>query len=67
MNWPIEYDERVRVKGFSILDDDFDFMARDLAGNVRKEPRRDKIGEPLATVIKFAKSRWQGSIKLKTA
>ena len=67
MNWPIEYDERVRVKGFSILDDDFDFMARDFAGNVRKEPRRDKISESLATVFKVAKSRWQGSIKLKAA
>jgi hypothetical protein len=67
MYWPIEYDERVRVKGFSILDDDFDCMARDIGDNVRKDPRRNKIGESLATVLKVAKSRWQGTVKLNAA
>jgi hypothetical protein len=30
MDWPLEDIERVRVKGFSILDDDFNVMAGDL-------------------------------------
>jgi hypothetical protein len=67
MDWPIEYDERVRVKGFSILDDDFDFMARDLAENVRKDRQKKMIGEPFASVLKVAKSCWQRSMSLKAA
>ena len=65
MYWPTEYDERVRVKGFSVLDDDFDFMTRDLAGSGRKDSRRARIGESLAAALKAAKSRWQGTLKLK--
>ena len=37
MIWPTEYEERVKVKGFSILDDDFDVMAGDLCSVVGEE------------------------------
>jgi hypothetical protein len=64
MNWPIENDERVRARGFSILDDDFGFMARDLAGNIRKDQQSNMIGASLASALRIAKSYWQRSIHL---
>ncbi len=67
MYWPTEFDERVRVKGFSIFDDEFDFMARDLARDIGKDPRRNKISESRTTILKVAKHRWQDSIKLRAA
>jgi hypothetical protein len=63
MNWPIEYEERVRVKGFSILDDDFDVMAGDLCNMVGEESGIDKIRESAATVLKFVATLWQAPIK----
>ena len=48
MNWLIEDEERVRVKGFSIFDHDFDLMLGDLCRNAREETKRDKIREALA-------------------
>ncbi len=67
MYWPTEYDERVRVKGFSVLDNEFDFMARDLAGNVGKDPRRNKIGKSLTAILKAATHRWHYPTRLKAA
>lgn len=43
MNWPIEYEERSRVNGFSILDDDFDFMLGDLCCDNHEEMNLEKI------------------------
>jgi hypothetical protein len=48
MNRPLEYEERVRVKGFSILDDDFDLMLGDLCREAPEEISRDKIRASLA-------------------
>ena len=44
---PLEYDARVRVRGFSVLDDDFDFMLVDLCRDTREETNRDKTGKSL--------------------
>jgi len=43
MNWPIEYEERNRVNGFSILDDEFDFMLGDLCCDNHEETNLEKI------------------------
>lgn len=43
MNWPVEYEERNRVNGFSILDEDFDLMLGDLCCEPREETTLDKI------------------------
>jgi hypothetical protein len=67
MNWPVEDIGRVRVNGFSILDDDFDLMACDLCRCVREEPGTDRIRESVATVLKFVAALWQGPTKLKPA
>jgi len=63
MNWPTEYEERVRVKGFSILDDDFDVMAGDLCSVVREKSGIQEIRESRATVLKFVSTLWNGPIK----
>jgi len=63
MNWPTEYGERVSVKGFSILDDDFDVMAGDLCSVVGEESGIDKIRESAATVFKFVATLWQVPVK----
>ena len=43
MSWPEEYEERIRVNGFSVLDDDFDLMLGDLCCEPREETNLDKI------------------------
>lgn len=43
MNWPLEYEERNRVNGFSILDDDFDFMLGDLCEDRHEETTLETI------------------------
>jgi hypothetical protein len=48
MNWLFEEEERVRVKGFSIFDHDFDLMLGDLCRDAREETKRDMIRESLA-------------------
>ena len=43
MNWPIEYEDRNRVNGFAIFDEEFDFMLADLCCGPSEEPNLDKI------------------------
>jgi hypothetical protein len=47
MSRPLEYDARVRVRSFSVFDDDFDFMLVDLCRDTREETERDKTGKSL--------------------
>jgi hypothetical protein len=61
MNRPLEYEERARLNGFSILDDDFELMTGDLCGNVREKPGLNRICESLTTVLKFVSVLWHGS------
>jgi hypothetical protein len=67
MNRPLEYEERVRVTGFSILDDDFDLMTADLCGDAREELGVNRICESMRTVFKFMSFLWHGSTGLKSA
>lgn len=48
MDWRLEYDERVKVKGFSVLDEDFDFMLGDLCCEETKKLDTDRVRESLA-------------------
>jgi hypothetical protein len=48
MNWPLEYEDRARVRGFSVLDDDFDFMSGDLCFEVEEKASREKTRESMA-------------------
>jgi len=48
MNRPLEYEQRVRVRGFAVLDDDFEFMLGDLCCEVEEEPSPGKTRESLA-------------------
>jgi hypothetical protein len=59
MNRPPEYDERLRVKGFSILDDDFDFMAVDFCSDVEVKSNVNKICASVARLIKVVCTLWQ--------
>ena len=47
MSRPLEYDARARVRGFSILEEDFDFMLVDLCCDTREETNRDETGKSL--------------------
>jgi hypothetical protein len=58
MHRPLEEMERVKVKGFSVLDEDFDFMAADLCSAVPEEPNKNKICESLGAVVKVVWSLW---------
>jgi hypothetical protein len=49
---PLEEMERVKVKGFSVFDDDFDFMAADLCSAVPEEPNKNRICESMTAVVK---------------
>jgi hypothetical protein len=59
MNRPLEYEEMVRVNGFSILDNDFDLMTGDLCCGVEGEPNIHKICASVARVIKVVFALWQ--------
>ncbi len=48
MNRPLEYEDRTRVNGFAVLDDDFDFMLADLCCEGEEEPSPEKTRESLA-------------------
>jgi hypothetical protein len=48
MNRPLEYEDRVRVNGFAVLDEDFEFMLGDLCCEGEEEPCREKTRESLA-------------------
>lgn len=43
MERPVEYEERNRVNGFSVLDDDFDLMLGDLCCEPREKTSLEKI------------------------
>jgi hypothetical protein len=57
---PLEEMERVKVMGFSVLDEDFDFMAADLCSAVPEDPNKNKICESLGAVVKVVWSLWAG-------
>jgi hypothetical protein len=67
MNRPLEYEERARVTGFSILDDEFDLMACDLCGDVHEESCATRICEWMRTVFKSVSVHWHDSTGLKPA
>jgi hypothetical protein len=48
MNRPLEYEQRVRVNGFAVLDDDFELMLGDLCCEAEQEPSPEKTREALA-------------------
>ncbi len=64
MYLPFEDMERVKVKGFSILDDDFDFMAADLCSVVPEEPSKSRVCKSLTAVAKCVWSLWPSTTKL---
>jgi hypothetical protein len=43
MNWPIEYEDRNRVNGFAVFDEEFDFMLVDRCCDPSEKPDLDKI------------------------
>jgi hypothetical protein len=45
---PLEYEEREKVRGFAVLDDDFDCMAGDLCFEVQEKVDREKTRESMA-------------------
>jgi hypothetical protein len=48
MNQLYEYDTRGRVRGFSVLDEDFDSMLVDFCRGTREESSQNEPGKPLA-------------------
>jgi hypothetical protein len=48
MNWPLEYEDRARVRGFAVLDDDFDSMAGDLCFEAEEKATGEKTRESMA-------------------
>ena len=64
---PFEDMERVTVKGFSILDDDFDFMAADLCSAVPEEPTKNRARESVTAVVRVVWSLWPGAARLRSA
>jgi hypothetical protein len=63
---PFEDMGRVKVKGFSILDDDFDLMAADLCRVVPEESSTSRVREALIAVVRTLCWLWQGAIILRT-
>jgi hypothetical protein len=63
MSRPLEYDARVRVRSFSVFDDDFDFMLVDLCRDNPEEAERDKtakslVKKPWKTPLSFGRTFW---------
>jgi hypothetical protein len=48
MNRLFEYEDRARVRGFAVLDEDFELMLGDLCCEVEAEPTPEKTRESLA-------------------
>ena len=67
MNWPLEYEEKARLGGFCILDNDFDLMAGDMCNDHLAELGVKRICESARSVFKFVSILWPGSTRLKPA
>jgi hypothetical protein len=68
MNGPLEYEGKERLRGFSILDNDFYLMAGDMCNDDRAELGVKRICESARTVFKFVSGLWPpGSAKLRPA